>query len=284
MEKQEIIDFERIRSAIEYITANYKNQPSLDDVAKHLNMSLFHFQRMFTEWAGISPKQFLQYISITHAKRLLEESISIFDTAHEIGLSGTSRLHDLFINIEGMTPGEYKNGGRSLSISYAFSETHFGRILIAATPKGICFLSFADNEIASLNILKRLFPNAEYDNRVDENIQNIIHFFTEDCKNLNEIKLHIKGTPFQIKVWETLLKIPQGNLVTYANIATSVGNSKACRAVGSAIGRNPVAYLIPCHRVIQTGGILGQYHWGDTRKAVIIGWEEAQKIKSDKEN
>lgn len=284
MEKQKIIDFERIRSAIEYIAVNYKEQPSLDDVAKHLNMSPFHFQRMFTEWAGISPKQFLQYISITHAKKLLEESVSVFETAHEIGFSGTSRLHDLFINIEGMTPGEYKNGGKALSINYAFAETLFGKILIAATPKGICFLSFADDETGSLGILKKLFSNAEYNNRVDEHIQNVMRFFITDCKDFNGIRLHIKGTPFQIKIWETLLKIPRGNLVTYANIATTVDNSKAYRAVGTAIGQNPIAYLIPCHRVIQTGGILGQYHWGEARKAAIIGWEEAQKIEADEEN
>jgi len=191
-------------------------------------------------------------------------------------LSGTSRLHDLFIRIEGMTPGEFKNGGENLTINYSYAESPFGNIIVASTPKGICHMAFAENEQDALTQLKHQFPNAQYHQVVDMIQQNALYIFTQDWKQLSEVRLHLKGTEFQIKVWEALLKIPMGQLASYGEIAKQLNAPKASRAVGSAIGDNPVAFLIPCHRVIQSGGAIGQYHWGSTRKAAIIGWEAAK--------
>jgi AraC family transcriptional regulator, regulatory protein of adaptative response / methylated-DNA-[protein]-cysteine methyltransferase len=277
MKESEKTNFSRIEEAIGYINKNFKTQPSLEEIAKNIHLSPYHFQRLFTEWAGVSPKKFLQYISVQHAKDMLKKNQStLFDTAFETGLSGTGRLHDLFINIEGMTPGEYKNGGENLSINYSYAESPFGNILVASTSKGVCYMTFADDEKNALETLKKNFPNAHYRQMVDLIQQNALYIFTHDWKKLNSIKLHLKGTPFQIKVWETLLKIPEGQLSTYGEIAKSIQNPKASRAVGSAIGDNPVAFLIPCHRVIQSTGNLGQYHWGSDRKTAMIGWEAAK--------
>jgi AraC family transcriptional regulator of adaptative response/methylated-DNA-[protein]-cysteine methyltransferase len=240
-------------------------------------LSPFHFQRLFTEWAGVSPKKFLQYISVEHAKSILKEKqTTLFDAAYETGLSGTSRLHDLFIKIEGMTPGEFKNGGEDISINYSYAESPFGNILVASTAKGICYMAFADNEKEAFYNLQRKFPNAHFKQMVDLIQQNALYIFTHDWSKLNEIKLHLKGTDFQLKVWEALLKIPMGQLSTYGNIAGQIQSPKASRAVGSAIGDNPVAFLIPCHRVIQSTGIFGGYHWGSNRKTAMIGWEAAK--------
>ena len=277
MKDQEQHNYYRIADAIHYIRLNFKDQPNLDEVANKVNLSPFHFQRLFTEWAGVSPKKFLQYISIEHAKKMLiENQASLFDTAIETGLSGTGRLHDLFINIEGMTPGEYKNGGQHLTINYSFAESVFGNIIVASTPKGICHLAFADNESEALQALQKSFPNATYKQMVDLTQQETLFIFTQDWSKLNNIKLHLKGTEFQLKVWETLLKIPLGRMSTYGSIAKYIDKPKASRAVGSAIGDNPVAFLIPCHRVIQSSGAIGEYHWGNTRKTAMIGWEAAQ--------
>ena len=269
-------NYERIKTAIEFITTNFRQQPDLDELAREVNLSPFHFQRMFSDWAGVSPKKFLQYISVEHAKNLLNENKSLSDTSFETGLSGTSRLHDLFINIEGMTPGEYKNGGEKLQINYSFAETPFGNIIVASTAKGICHLAFADDEVQALKELMNLFPSAHYRQVVDTIQQNALFIFSQDWKDLSRIKLHLKGTAFQLKVWEALLKIPLGGLTTYSRIAESVGNAKASRAVGSAVGDNPVAFLIPCHRVIRSTGVIGQYHWGNSRKTAISGWESSR--------
>lgn len=278
MNAQESLDYARIAEAIEYIRENFKNQPELDDVARKICLSPAHFQRLFTAWAGVSPKKFLQYISIEYAKKVLKES-TLSDVANETGLSGTSRLYDLFINIEGMTPGEYKNGGENLSINYSFVESPFGDIIVAATPKGICHMAFTDNPTDALGILQEKFPNAEYHQMVDAIQQNAIFIFTQDWSKLGEIKLHLKGTDFQLKVWKTLLDIPMGQLTTYGDIASKLNNPNASRAVGTAIGDNPIALLIPCHRVIRSSGELGGYHWGLTRKTAIIGWEAARNAQ-----
>jgi len=277
MTAQDQMNYNRIAEAIEYIHAHFKNQPSLEQVAEKVCLSPYHFQRLFTDWAGVSPKKFLQYITVGHARKMLkEEGATLFDAAIETGLSGTSRLHDLFINIEGMTPGEYKNGGEDLSINYSFAESPFGNILVASTQKGICHIAFADDEDAALENLVSKFPNASYKQMVDLIQQNAMFIFTHDWSKLNQVKLHLKGSAFQLKVWETLLKIPMGKLTTYGAIAAKIESPKASRAVGTAIGENPVAYLIPCHRIIQSSGVLGGYHWGSTRKAAIIGWEAAR--------
>ncbi len=278
MKETKKTNFNRIEEAIDYINTNFKSQPSLDEIAGKIHLSPYHFQRLFTEWAGVSPKKFLQYISIEHAKNMLKKNQStLSDAAFETGLSGTGRLYDLFINIEGMTPGEYKNGGEDLSINYSYAESPFGNILVASTSKGICYMAFTDDEKEGLKTLQKNFPNAAYKQMVDLIQQNALYIFTHDWKKLNNIKLHLKGTPFQIKVWETLLKIPMGQLSNYGTIANQIESPKASRAVGSAISDNPVAFLIPCHRVIQSTGNLGQYHWGSNRKAAMIGWEAAKR-------
>jgi len=270
-------NFNRIAEAIEYLTQNFKEQPNLDEVAKQVHLSPFHFQRLFTEWAGVSPKKFLQFLTIEYAKNILKEAgNSLFDVAFETGLSGTGRLHDLFIKIEGMTPGEFKNGGAQLSINYSFAESPFGNLLVASTQKGICHMSFADDEKQALIHLKKQFPNAAFSQMVDLIQQNALYIFTHGWKKPDHIKLHLKGTPFQLKVWEALLKIPTGKLTTYKSVAQDISNPKALRAVGSAIGQNPVAFIIPCHRVIQSSGTFGQYHWGTTRKSAMIGWEASR--------
>ncbi|NII81445.1 methylated-DNA--[protein]-cysteine S-methyltransferase [Pedobacter sp. SG908] len=276
MKVQEEINFNRIAEAISYIKANFKTQPGLEEIAEKVNLSPFHFQRLFSEWAGTTPKRFLQYISIGYAKEMLKENQSLFDTALETGLSGTSRLHDLFVNIEGMTPGEYKNGGENLYINYSFAESPFGNIMVASTPKGICHIAFYDDENIALANLQRQFPAAQYQQILDKEQQNALYIFSHDWSKLHQIKLHLKGTDFQLKVWEALLKIPMGKLATYGNIAKQLHNPNASRAVGTAIGDNPVAFLIPCHRVIQSSGALGGYHWGVNRKTAMIGWEAAK--------
>src|SRR6476620_4320728 len=210
---QDQANFNRIAEAIEYIHSNYKSQPQLDEVASRIAVSPYHFQRMFTEWAGVSPKKFLQYITVSNARKMLkEQGLTLFDAALESGLSGTSRLHDLFINIEGMTPGEFKNGGENLSIHYSFAQSPFGQILVASTSKGICHIAFAEQEENALNDLKEKVPNANYRQVVDIMQQNALFIFRSDWSQLHNIKLHLKGTTFQIKVWETLLKIPMGKL------------------------------------------------------------------------
>lgn len=277
MNEQEQLNYDRIAKAIAHIRSNFKEQPSLDEIAEQVHLSPYHFQRIFKEWAGISPKKFLQYTSVQHAKAVLDESkATLFDAAIETGLSGTSRLHDLFITIEGMTPGEYKNSGENLTINYSYAHSPFGLVVIASTPKGLCHVAFTDDEEQGLYELKLQFPKAQYHQRVDQTQVNALMVFANDWSQISEIKLHLKGTDFQLKVWESLLRIPKGQLATYGKIADAIKKPKASRAVGTAIGSNPIAYLIPCHRVIQSSGNLGGYRWDSIRKTAIIGWEAAQ--------
>ena len=277
MNTQNLTNYNRIAEAIDYIRTNFKQQPVLDEVAEKVSLSPFHFQRLFKEWAGVTPKTFLQYLTIEYAKGILNDrNATLSDAAFEAGLSGTGRLHDLFIKIEGMTPGEYKNRGENLNINYSFAESPFGNIIVASTDKGICHMAFVDEELDGVQSLYRAFPNAQYQQKVDLIQQEALYIFTQDWTKLNQIKLHLKGTTFQLKVWEALVKIPMGNLSTYSSIANQIENHKASRAVGPAIGDNPVAFLIPCHRVIRSSGEIGGYHWGNTRKLAIIGWEAAK--------
>ncbi len=276
-------NFERIARAIEYIGHNFRAQPTLDDVASHIHMSPYHFQRLFSEWAGVSPKKFLQYISIQHAKSMLRATqATLFDTAFDTGLSGTGRLHDLFVNIEGMTPGEYKNGGAELRIVFSCYDSPFGNVGIASTERGICYMAFTESETAALADLLRHFPNARIMiGETDFHIR-AMRIFTES--ETGPLPLHIKGTDFQLKVWEALLKIPMGRLSSYGTIANEINTPNASRAVGTAIGKNPIAYLIPCHRVIQAGGMIGGYRWGTNRKVAMIGWEAAQVLHIENTN
>ncbi|MEK9173857.1 MAG: methylated-DNA--[protein]-cysteine S-methyltransferase, partial [Patescibacteria group bacterium] len=273
MKNQKKKDFERMALAIDYLQLHFKEQPSLEDVARRLHLSPTHFQRMFKTWVGVSPKKFLQYVSVEYAKKLLEEEqSSLWRAAHKTGLSGSARLHDLFVNIEGMTPGEYKNGGEKLAINYSFSESPFGDILIASTSKGIAHMAFVvTGEKQTLEVLQKKFPKATFTYKLDAIQKRALSIFTHDRGKLDQIKLHLKGTDFQLKVWQMLLSIPAGQLATYGSVAKGIGQPKASRAVGTAIGSNPVAFLIPCHRVIQATGVLGDYHWGSSRKKMMIG-------------
>ncbi len=274
MNTQQQLNYNRVAAAIRHIRKNFKEQPSLNAIAESVHLSPYHFQRLFSEWAGVSPKKFMQHISVAYAKQLLkEQQATLFDAAHETGLSGTGRLHDLFINIEGMTPGEYKNAGENLSINFSFAESPFGNLIVASTPKGICHMAFINDEEKAMQELKTRFANATYRQVVDTLQQDALFIFQNDWSKLNQIKLHLNATPFQLKVWEALLKIPQGQLTTYGAIAKTINAPKASRAVGTAIGNNPVAYLIPCHRVIKASGTIGGYAWGSTRKTAMIGWE-----------
>ncbi|GEN76113.1 bifunctional helix-turn-helix domain-containing protein/methylated-DNA--[protein]-cysteine S-methyltransferase [Chryseobacterium hagamense] len=277
MSTQNQIDYERIAKAIDYIRSNFRLQPGLEEVAEEISLSPAHFQKMFSDWAGTSPKKFLQFISLEHAKSLLkEEKASLFDTAYETGLSSTSRLHDLFVKIEGMSPAEYKNGGKSLRISYSFSGSPFGNVIAASTEKGICYLAFENDKTKALGDLQAKFPNASFFEKQDDFQKNALSIFSKDWSELKTIKLHLKGTDFQLKVWESLLTIPMGKLSTYGQLAGQIGHTKASRAVGTAIGSNPVAFLIPCHRVIQSSGKIGGYMWGTERKQLMIGWESSR--------
>ncbi|MDC6384714.1 methylated-DNA--[protein]-cysteine S-methyltransferase [Flagellimonas taeanensis] len=282
MNTQAEFNYDRVARAITFIRSNFKEQPSLNEIAESVHLSPYHFQRLFTEWAGVSPKKFMQYISVEHAKKMLKEAqLTLSETAMETGFSGTGRLHDLFVNIEGMTPGEYKNGGENLEINYSFAESPFGKLIVASTPKGICHMSFVDDGKEGFEDLKSRFPNATYRQLLDKNQQDGLAIFRDDWSKQEQIKLHLHGTPFQLKVWETLLKIPTGSLEVYGSIAQKMERPKASRAVGTAIGKNPVAFLIPCHRVIQSTGKVGGYMWGSTRKSAIIGWEAAQMAPAE---
>ncbi|MBO6517825.1 MAG: methylated-DNA--[protein]-cysteine S-methyltransferase [Bacteroidia bacterium] len=271
---QNEINYNRIAKAIEFISDNFKKQPSLKEMAESVHLSQFHFQRLFTQWAGVSPKKFMQYISVAHAKKILNQKQStLFDTAHDIGLSSTSRLHDLFINIEGMTPAEYKNGGQTLTINYSYANCPFGNIVIASTARGICAMEFYQDQDRALDNVRSSFPKATFHQVIDGVQKDALSIFRNDWNHLDKIKLHLHGTAFQLKVWEALLKVPKGGLSTYGAIARETGNPRASRAVGTAIGNNPVAFLIPCHRVIRSSGEIGGYMWGTTRKMAILGWE-----------
>ncbi|MVN91634.1 methylated-DNA--[protein]-cysteine S-methyltransferase [Mucilaginibacter aquatilis] len=278
METQNETDYKRIADAIEFLKLNFKSQPALDEVAAHVNLSPFHFQRMFTDWAGVSPKQFISYLTLEHAKSILaNKQASLFDTALETGLSSSGRLHDLFVKIEGMTPGEYRNGGEQLTINHSFAQSPFGRLLVASTPKGVCYMAFADeDDQLAITLLKKRYPNANYLPSTDGHQQNAMLLFKHNWSSLPAIKLHLKGTPFQLKVWQTLLTVPVGGLITYGRLAAQLHSPTASRAVGTAVGDNPIAFLIPCHRVIRSTGEIGQYHWGATRKNAMIGWEASR--------
>ena len=267
--------YETIVRALGYIRDNAGRQPSLDDVATSVNMSPYHFQRLFTEWAGISPKKFLQYLTLRYAKNCLKENRSLFETAHQTGLSGTGRLHDLFVKLEGMTPGEYKNGGENLTIYVSVQSSPYGKFVVASTDRGICNLFFINEEEDATALLREEWPSAKLVEKEKMLHLNVAAFFKHE-KTDAPIALRLKGTPFQLKVWQALLQIPEGALTSYGVIATHLDAPTAQRAVGTAVGKNPVGYLIPCHRVIKSMGETGGYRWNPVRKQIMIGREAAQ--------
>jgi AraC family transcriptional regulator, regulatory protein of adaptative response / methylated-DNA-[protein]-cysteine methyltransferase len=278
MTEQELLQYNRVKAAIEFIDQHFKRQPSLKEVSEVVHVSPDHFQRIFTDWAGVSPKKFLQFITLEHARDLIRNHrFSAADAAFQTGLSETGRLHELFVKLEGMTPAEYKNEGENLTVFYHFYTTRLGRILVASTTRGICFLAFSDDDEKQLQVLKQMFAKAVFLHEDNEMHAAVLPFFNGIGKNCPLVKLHVKGTPFQLKVWEALLRIQPGELTTYQKVAGNVGMPSATRAVGTAIGKNAVAYLIPCHRVIQSCGVFGNYRWGSSLKTALIGWEGVLK-------
>lgn len=272
MKDQEYNNYKQIAEVID----NFKQQICLDEIAKKAHLNPSQFEKLFIDWAGVGPEKFLEYTGVQQVKRILSNSPSLFSQSeHKTEPSNKAKLHHLFVQIERMTAEECKNNGENLTINYNFTKTLFGEALVASTPKGICYMGFADDPQIAFSELEKRFSKASLVQKTDDIQLNVLHIYASDWSKIDKIKLHLKGSDFQLKVWESLLHIPMGSLKTYANIAQIIQKPKAARAVGTAIGSNPIAFLIPCHRVVQSSGELGGYMWGTTRKAAIIGWEAA---------
>ncbi|THH40479.1 methylated-DNA--[protein]-cysteine S-methyltransferase [Neolewinella litorea] len=269
--------YDRIARAIRFIRDRQSEQPDLATVAEHVQLSKFHFQRLFTTWAGVSPKTYLQYLTTERARSALEGGSTTLQTSYASGLSGNARLHEHFVKVLACTPGEYRRGGEGLNLRYTSFPTPFGTALAAETERGICSLSFSDGP-ADPHKLREAFPRATLIEGIGEQTAAVKTYFTSWERPARPIGLDLRGTPFQLQVWRALLAIPPGKLLTYAEMATAVGKPSASRAVGSAIGKNSVAYLIPCHRVIRSDGGLGGYRWGSDRKQVINDWEKLRGL------
>jgi AraC family transcriptional regulator of adaptative response/methylated-DNA-[protein]-cysteine methyltransferase len=271
-------DYDRIAEAIRFLEAHALDQPDLDTLADYLGLSSYHLQRLFTRWAGISPKRFVQYLTVEYAKETLRASHNVLDASLESGLSGPGRLHDLFVTVEAVTPGEFKTGGLGLSIAYGVHESPFGACLLAVTERGVCGLSFVDEGIdGALADLRVRWPAARISEGAHQTGPVFEQIFPNGKQELRQpVALLLKGTNFQIKVWEALLQVPSGAVCTYEDVAQSIGQPTAARAVGSAVSANAIAYLIPCHRVIRKTGLIRDYRWGATRKKAILGWEAAR--------
>lgn len=268
---------ERIAKAIAFMQQNYRDRPDLKTVAEQVHLSESYFQRLFTKWAGISPKRFLQNLTVERAKSKIASAKNLLDLTEDVGLSSPGRLHDLFVSLEAMSPGEFKVGGVGLQIRYGVHQTPFGNCLIATTARGICNLHFLDgDEEAAEGYLKLEWPEAEIlrDPQATQKICDRI--FDRVANRCPTLVLHVKGTNFQIQVWRALLRVPFGDTTTYGSLAQSIGKPTAARAVGNAVGQNPVGYIIPCHRVIRESGEMGGYRWGVERKAVLLDWEARQ--------
>ena len=263
-------NYKKIEKVIKYIDDNFKEQPSIDTIAEYIGMSKYHFIRVFKEYVGVTPMQFLQSITLNYAKEHLKESKSILDSSLDMGLSSSSRLHDLFVNIIGVTPKEYKEFGQNVKITYGYGYTPFGKALIAFTKRGVSYLGFIDNnEEASFKRFKEIWAKAdlERDDRKAEDFLNNIFV------NKKKFDLYVKGTNFQINIWKALLNIPDGSITTYADIARSINKPKAVRAVANAIGSNHIGYLVPCHRVLAKSGAMSGYRWGIERKKILVAYE-----------
>ncbi|MCZ6842745.1 MAG: methylated-DNA--[protein]-cysteine S-methyltransferase [SAR324 cluster bacterium] len=270
-------DYARVEAAIRYLEVHYQEQPSLDELAARVHLSKFHFQRMFSRWAGISPKRFMQVLTLGHAKALLAESRSVLDAALDSGLSGPARLHDLFVAVDAATPGEFKRLGEGMTIRYGWHSTPFGECLLSLTERGVCGLSFTQPERrAALEDLHGHWPRANLTEDAQATAATARRIFSaEGGGRQSPLALHLFGTNFQVNVWQALLNIPPGALASYQDIARLIGKPEAARAVGGAVGGNPIAYLIPCHRVIRKSGEIGAYRWGTARKKAMLAWETA---------
>jgi AraC family transcriptional regulator, regulatory protein of adaptative response / methylated-DNA-[protein]-cysteine methyltransferase len=278
-------DYELIRRAIAFLSATWTEQPSLDRLAEHLGLSPAHCQKLFKRWCGLSPKEFVQAITVDHARSLLEGSASVFDAALEVGLSGGSRLHDLFVSHEAMTPGDYKRRGQGLEMAYGFHASPFGDALLIATDRGLAGLAFVDEDRGqtrhdALADMMQRWPKAHYVEAPQQTAAHARRIFASEWEREQPVRLVMIGTDFDVRVWETLLKIPMGRAVSYTDIARHIGSPSASRAVGSAVGRNPISFVVPCHRVLRGDGSLGGYHWGLTRKRALIGWETGRLAAS----
>ena len=270
--KQLSKDYLRIEQAITYLENHYKDQPSLEELAANIGLSEFHFQRLFTRWAGVSPKRFLQFLTQEGAKDLLNRSENLLDTTHQVGLSSLGRLHDLFVTTEAVSPGEYKSRGEDVTIRYGLHASPFGKCLVAVTERGICHLGFVQtSEGDAIDNLVSEWKNARMIEDHKSTAQLIESIF--DAKARGKLNIHLRGTNFQLKVWEALLKIPAGTVTTYEGLAERIGQPTASRAVGTAVGHNPIAVLIPCHRVIRKVGEFGNYRYGAPRKKALLAYE-----------
>jgi AraC family transcriptional regulator, regulatory protein of adaptative response / methylated-DNA-[protein]-cysteine methyltransferase len=275
-------DYTKVCDVIAHVSENWRDQPSLADLAARVKLTPDQLQRLFTRWAGLTPKAFLQALTLDHARGMLAQSASILETSLDVGLSGPSRLHDLFVTHEGMSPGAYKNRGAGLHMIYGFHPSPFGLALVMVTDYGLCGLAFCDTggEVAALADMTRRWPNAQYTENSAVTAPVSAQLFADRNFRPNQpLRITFIGTDFEIRVWETLLKIPVGKATTYGDIAGAVGSPKAARAVGAAVGKNPMSFVVPCHRVLGKSGALTGYHWGLTRKKAILGWE-AGKLAS----
>lgn len=271
--------FNRIADSLSYVAENFREQPSLAMLADRANMSEHHFQRVFSQWAGISPKKFLQMVTHEHALACLDASASILDTSVDAGLSGPSRLHDLFLSVDAMSPGEYKRRGKGLVLEYGFHDTHFGTVLLAHTERGLSGLQFVetgDQQVALESLVRRL-PAAEYLHSQDATAGIAETLFNTETQR--EVRLLLAGSPFQLQVWRALLTIPEGECTTYSRLANAIKRQSAHRAVANAVGANPIGWLIPCHRVIRESGLLGGYRWGTGRKLALLGSERTAAVQ-----
>jgi len=270
-----ISNYYRIEKAISFLTDNFKEQPDLDHIAKEVFMSPFHFQRIFTDWVGISPKKFVQYLTIDYLRNKISETENMIDAADLAGLSSQSRVHDLFVSIEGVSPQQYKSAGKGLEIYYGYHPSPFGLCFIAIAEKGICALKFIDEEKSrnEFKIFTEQWKFASLIHKPDYTQEYIRKIFKPDKVNPEKLNLLVNGTDFQIKVWEALLTIPFGSVCSFQQIADKIGKPETVRSVGSAIAKNSIIYLIPCHRIISTNGTMGNYHYGKARKQAMIGWE-----------
>ena len=270
-------DYERIARIIRFLDETHVEQPDLASIAQRAGLSASHFHRLFSTWAGISPKDFLQCLTLAHAKQLLRDGENVLGAALDSGLSGPGRLHDLCVSLEAASPGELKSRGAGWTIMFGFSESPFGKCVIAQSPRGICHLSFCENEPAALAELRGEWPNANFkrDNSTAHRLASQI-FRAPSKASRPPLRAHVIGTPFQVRVWRALLQIPSGWLTSYGRLANQIGTPTAARAVGTAVGQNPISYLIPCHRVIRETGVFGNYRWDPVRKRAMIAWESRQ--------